>query len=264
MADSRHLAVIFQQFTGINAVLYYAPQIFGTFGFTSVTTELLATGVTGILQIIFTLPAVLFLDNFGRKTFLIVGAVGMCICHVIVAAIDGSFENSWSTHRSAGWASIAFIWLFAVNFAYSWGPVAWVLTQEIFPNSMRSRGVSIVASTNWMFNFIIGLTTRDMLASMKYGTYIFFAAFCGMGAVFVWLVVPETKNKTLEELDVYFGGDNNSIAVADRERMRRIEESLGILGVREVEDLRLGAGEKGVGASEHSETADETADEVKA
>jgi MFS family permease len=246
--------MIFQQFTGINAVLYYAPQIFATFGFTSVTTELLATGVTGILQIIFTLPAVLFLDNFGRKTFLIVGAIGMCICHVIVAAVDGSFEDSWSTHKSAGWVSIAFIWLFAVNFAYSWGPVAWVLTQEIFPNSMRSRGVSIVASTNWMFNFIIGLTTRDMLKSMKYGTYIFFAAFCGMGAAFVWLLVPETKNRTLEELDIYFGGDNNSIAVADRERMRRIEESLGIAGVENVEDLK--AGEKVVGGSEHSATAE--------
>jgi MFS family permease len=178
-----------------------------TFGFTSVTTDLLATGVTGIFQIVFTLLAVLFLDNFGRKTFLITGAIGMCICHVIVAVIDGSFETSWDTRRSAGWASIAFIWLFAVNFAYSWGPVAWVLTQEIFPNSMRSRGVSIVASTNWMFNFIICLTTRDMLDSMKYRTYIFFAAFCAGGAIFVWLVVPETKNKTLEELDVYFGGD---------------------------------------------------------
>ena len=142
--------MIFQQFTGINSVLYYAPQIFSTFGFTSVTTTLLATGVTGILQIISTLPAVLFLDKFGRKSFLITGAVGMCICHICVAAIDGSFENDWPAHRGAGWASIVFIWLFAVNFAYSWGPVAWVLTQEIFPNSMRSRGVAIVASTNWM------------------------------------------------------------------------------------------------------------------
>jgi MFS family permease len=220
--------MIFQQFTGINAVLYYAPQIFGTFGFTDVTTELLATGVTGILQIIFTLPAVLFLDNFGRKTFLIVGAVGMCICHVIVAAVDGSFEDSWTTHRSAGWASIAFIWLFAVNFAYSWGPVAWVLTQEIFPNSMRSRGVAIVASTNWMFNFVIGLSTRHMIDHMKYGTYIFFAAFCGGGAIFVWALVPETKNKTLEELDVYFGADGDAIAIKDRERMARIEQSLGL------------------------------------
>ncbi|TVY42320.1 MFS glucose transporter [Lachnellula subtilissima] len=240
--------MIFQQFTGINAVLYYAPQIFATFGFTSVTTELLATGVTGILQIIFTLPAVLFLDKFGRKSFLITGAVGMCICHVIVAALDGTFEDSWPTHTSAGWASIAFIWLFAVNFAYSWGPVTWVLTQEIFPNSMRSRGVAIVASTNWMFNFVIGLTTRDMLDSMKYGTYIFFAAFCAGGAIFVWLLVPETKNKTLEELDIYFGGDNNSIAVADKARMQRIEESLGLSGVQTVEDLKT---EKTIG---HEET----------
>jgi sugar porter (SP) family MFS transporter len=245
--------MIFQQFTGINAVLYYAPQIFGTFGFTSVTTELLATGVTGIFQIIFTLPAVFFLDNFGRKSFLITGAIGMAICHIMVAAIDGSFETSWATHRSAGWASIAFIWLFAVNFAYSWGPVAWVLTQEIFPNSMRSRGVSIVASTNWMFNFIIGLTTRDMLASMKFGTYIFFASFCVMGGLFVWLLVPETKNKTLEELDVYFGADVDGIAAKDRERMRNIEVRLGLAGVQGPEDLRFGEGREVEQTSEHTE-----------
>jgi sugar porter (SP) family MFS transporter len=246
--------MIFQQFTGINAVLYYAPQIFSGFGFTSVTTDLLATGVTGVLQIIFTLPAVLFLDSFGRKTFLICGAIGMCICHVIVAAIDGSFEDSWPTHTAAGWASIAFIWLFAVNFAYSWGPVAWVLTQEIFPNSMRSRGVSIVASTNWIFNFVIGLTTKDMLGSMKYGTYIFFAAFCGMGGVFVWLAVPETKNKTLEELDIYFGGDDEGIAAQDRERMRAIEQRLGLAGVRDLEDLKIGDAIREV---EHEEVATE-------
>lgn len=99
----------------------------------------------------------------------------MCVCHVIVAAIDGVYEDSWSTHKAEGWVSVAFIWLFAVNFAYSWGPVTWVLgmfphdlasigltsigltlltalclAQEIFPASVRSRGVSIVASTNWM------------------------------------------------------------------------------------------------------------------
>jgi MFS family permease len=249
--------MIFQQFTGINAVLYYAPQIFQGFGFTSVTTDLLATGVTGIFQILFTLPAVFFLDNFGRKTFLITGAVGMAICHILVAAIDGSFETSWPTHRSAGWASVAFIWLFAVNFAYSWGPVAWVLTQEIFPNSMRSRGVSIVASTNWMFNFIIGLTTRDMIDSMKFGTYIFFASFCAGGGLFVWLFVPETKNRTLEELDVYFGGDKTSIAAADRERMRRIEESLGLADVQNAEDLKVGVNVENVenqsGSEDHNE-----------
>jgi len=115
--------------------------------------------------------------------------------------------------------------------------VAWVLTQELFPNSVRSRGVAIVASTNWMFNFIIGLTTKDMLGSMKYGTYIFFAAFCAGGGLFVYFLVPETKDKTLEELDIYFGGTEESIAVKDRERMRRINERLGLVGVERPEDL---------------------------
>ena len=232
--------MIFQQFTGINAVLYYAPQIFESFGFSSVTTDLLATGVTGIFQIIFTLPAVFFLDRFGRKQFLIVGALGMGICHIVVASLDGKYQNSalvWIGTTSQGWACVAFIWLFAVNFAYSWGPVAWVLTQELFPNSMRSRGVAIVASTNWMFNFIIGLTTRDMLYSMRFGTYIFFASFCLGGGLFVWLLVPETKDKTLEELDVYFGGDDTSLAAADKARMQRINESLGLGGVELPEDL---------------------------
>ncbi|KAF3767942.1 putative sugar transporter [Cryphonectria parasitica EP155] len=231
--------MIFQQFTGINSVLYYAPQIFDSFGLTSTTVSLLATGVTGILQVIFTIPSVLYLDRFGRKTFLICGAIGMMVCHAIVAGVEGSFMSDWSAHGNAGWAAVAFVWLFAVNFAYSWGPVTWVLAQEIFPNSLRSKGVAITASTNWMFNFVIGLTTKDMLSTsgMSYGTYIFFACFCGMGAVFVWKCIPETKDKTLEELDVYFGGDDTTIAAEDKARMDRIYASLGLSGVERPEDL---------------------------
>ncbi|EAA59592.1 hypothetical protein AN7938.2 [Aspergillus nidulans FGSC A4] len=233
--------MICQQFTGINAVLYYAPQIFASFGFSSSKQTLLATGVTGILQIVFTMPAVLFLDKFGRKTFLIVGAAGMFCCHIVVATVEGLYEDDWALneglYKAQGWVAIAFIWLFAVNFAYSWGPVAWVLAQEIFPNSARSRGVSIVASTNWMFNFVIGLTTKDMLNSMKYGTYIFFAIFSALGGAFIWWFAPETKDKTLEELDIYFGGTQESITEADRARMARINEQLGLSGVEKVEDL---------------------------
>ncbi|KAL3471501.1 sugar transporter [Aspergillus californicus] len=233
--------MICQQFTGINAVLYYAPQIFASFGFSSSKQTLLATGVTGILQIIFTLPTVLYLDKFGRKTFLIVGAIGMFCCHIVVATVEGIYQDDWALneglYKGQGWVAIVFIWLFACNFAYSWGPVSWVLAQEIFPSSTRSRGVAIVASTNWMFNFIIGLTTKDMLDSMKYGTYIFFAIFSALGGFFVWRFAPETKDKTLEELDVYFGGGEDSIAEADRERMQRINEQLGLAGVHKVEDL---------------------------
>ena len=117
--------MIFQQFTGINAVLYYAPQIFSSFGFSSTKVTLLATGVTGILQILFTLPSVLYLDKFGRKTFLIVGAIGMFCCHIVVAIVEGLFKPKWDLDlgldKPQGWVAIVFIWLFAVNFAYSWG-----------------------------------------------------------------------------------------------------------------------------------------------
>ncbi|KAJ5280402.1 Major facilitator superfamily domain general substrate transporter [Penicillium angulare] len=235
-------SMVCQQFTGINAVLYYAPQIFKSFGFNSTKQTLLATGVTGILQIVFTLPSVLWLDKFGRKTFLIVGAIGMFLCHIVVATVEGLFKPKWDLNegldKGQGWVAIVFIWLFAVNFAYSWGPVTWVLAQEIFPNSQRSRGVAIVASTNWMFNFIIGLTTKDMLNNMKYGTYIFFAIFSGIGGLFIWWFAPETKDKTLEELDIFFGGTDATIAAADRQRMERIYETLGLAGVDRVEDLK--------------------------
>lgn len=77
-----------------------------------------------------------------------------------------------------------------------------------------------------------------MLDSMKFGTYIFFAFFSGMGGVFVWLLVPETKDKTLEELDVYFGGDQSSVAAADAERMQRINERLGLSGIEDADQLR--------------------------
>lgn len=81
--------------------------------------------MTGILQIIFTLPAVLYLDKFGRKTFLIVGSIGMFLCHIVVAIVEGLFEDKWNLNeglaKPQGWVAITFIWLFAINFAYSWG-----------------------------------------------------------------------------------------------------------------------------------------------
>lgn len=91
--------------------------------------------------------------------------------------------------------------------------------------------------TYFRFNFVIGLTTKDMLGSMKYGTYIFFAFFSGCGGLFIWWFVPETKNKTLEELDVYFGGSQDSLATKDKERMQNIQERLGLAGIESVDDV---------------------------
>jgi MFS family permease len=87
--------------------------------------------VTGILQIIFTFPSVLFLDKFGRKTFLMIGAAGMFLCHIIVAIVEGIYKPKWDLNEGLaqpqGWVAIAFIWLFAVNFAYSWGTLSLII-----------------------------------------------------------------------------------------------------------------------------------------
>jgi len=116
------VTMFFQQWTGINAVLYYAPQIFGALGLSSKTTSLLATGVVGIAMFLATIPAILYIDKIGRKPTLALGAVAMGVCHIIIAIIFAINENQWPTHKAAGWAAIAMVWLFVVHFGWSWGP----------------------------------------------------------------------------------------------------------------------------------------------
>ncbi|KAF8534861.1 general substrate transporter [Trichophaea hybrida] len=215
----------FQQFSGINAIIYYAPTIFDSLGLNASTTSLLATGVIGIVNVVFTVPAILFLDILGRRKVLICGAIGMCISHIVVAAVIGRYGDSFVTHTGAGWAGVVFIYIFIANFAYSWGPVGWVLPSEIMPISVRSKAMSISTSANWFCNFVIGRATPSMIRNIKYGTYIFFAVFCFLAVLWVYFFVPETKNKTLEEMDAVFK-DNSS--TEDAERMHRINREVGL------------------------------------
>lgn len=85
------------------------------------TTSLLATGVVGIFEFVFTIPAVLWVDKFGRKSILIAGGIGMAACHFIVAGIIGSYSGDWIDHKAGGWVAVVFVWIFMMNFAYSWG-----------------------------------------------------------------------------------------------------------------------------------------------
>ncbi|KAK8185495.1 general substrate transporter [Phyllosticta paracitricarpa] len=220
------VTMFFQQWTGINAILYYAPQIFNKLGMSSNSVSLLATGVVGIVMFLATIPAVMYVDKLGRRPVLIVGAIGMATCHIIIAVIVAKNQDDWPSHRAAGWAAVAMVWLFVVHFGYSWGPCAWILIAEIWPLSNRPYGIALGASSNWMNNFIIGQITPDMLNGITYGTYIFFGLLTFGGAAFIYFVVPETKELTLEEMDILFGSEGT--AQADKERMKEVNRQVGL------------------------------------
>ncbi|KAL2845479.1 general substrate transporter [Aspergillus pseudoustus] len=215
--------MFFQQFMGCNAIIYYAPTIFGQLGLDGNTTSLLATGVYGIVNCLSTLPALFFIDKVGRRVLLMAGATGTCISLVIVGGIVGAYGSSLVDHKSAGWAGIAFIYIYDVNFSYSFAPIGWVLPSEIFNLSIRSKAISITTSATWMCNFVIGLVTPDMLESITWGTYIFFAAFCLLALAFTFFYIPETRGKTLEDMDLIFG---DTAAHEEKKRIKHIEAQL--------------------------------------
>lgn len=225
MDRTRTASLTAKQFMGCNAMIYYAPTIFGQLGLSGNTTSLLATGVYGIVNTLSTLPAVFLIDKVGRRPLLMCGALGTFVSLVIVGAIIGAYGSDLPSHQSAAWTGIAFIYIYDVNFSYSFAPIGWVLPSEIFNLGNRSKAMAITTSTTWMCNFIIGLVTPDMLETIGWGTYIFFAAFCLLALAFTYFFVPETKGKSLEDMDVAFG---DTAAHAEKTRLFNIAATLGL------------------------------------
>ncbi|KAL4769114.1 general substrate transporter [Aspergillus nidulans var. acristatus] len=198
------LVMFFQQWSGIDAILYYASNVFQDLGLTGGTTALLATGVTGVVFLVFTLPGMLLIDKAGRKPMLIAGSVAMWIFMVIVAILVAQFRHDWPGHPVAGWVAVVCVWLYVGAFGATWGPVSWTLVSEIFPLSIRSKGAAFGASSNWLNNFAVAFYTPDMFDMWAFGTYIWFAGFLTVGIFWVWFFLPETKGTTLEEMDQVF------------------------------------------------------------
>ncbi|KAK7919964.1 hypothetical protein PG985_007986 [Apiospora marii] len=234
--------MFFQQFIGCNAIIYYAPQIFSQLGLSGGTTGLLATGVYGIVNTLSTLPALFLIDKVGRRPLLMCGAAGTCFSLVIVGGILGGYGASLPSHPAAGWAGVAFVYIYDVNFSYSFAPIGWVLPSEIFNLGNRSKAMAVTTSTTWMCNFVIGLVTPGMLDRLGWGTYVFFAAFALLALVFTYFVIPETRGKSLEDMDAVFGD-----AAAHEEKARLFEMAArvglvqGLPEEEKVEGARVGA-----------------------
>lgn len=185
------LLSFFQQAIGINVVLYYAPRIFEDLG-ASGNASMIQTVVMGIVNIIFTLVAILTVDRFGRKPLLIIGSVGMMVGMMALAVF--SFMDM------IGIGALVFIIIYTASFMMSWGPICWVLISEIFPNTIRSQAVAIAVAAQWISNFLVSSTFPLLSEWSVGGTYAIYAIMSLLSAVFVWKFVPETKGRSLEEM----------------------------------------------------------------
>ncbi|KAK3181815.1 hypothetical protein K4F52_006882 [Lecanicillium sp. MT-2017a] len=224
------LIMFWQQWSGIDAIIYYATNIFQSLGLTGGTTALLATGVTGVVFLVSTVPAMFVIDKVGRKPMLLVGSVVMGVSMVIVGIIVAKFRHDWPSHVAAGWTAVALIWVYIAGFGATWGPVSWTLVSEIFPLSIRAKGSSIGASSNWINNFAIAFFVPPMLEAWAWGTYIFFAVFLTAGIFWVWFCLPETKNASLEEMDRVFKSHTGE---RDALLMREAQEEVGLTALVE-------------------------------
>jgi len=190
---------ILQQLTGINAILYYAPEIFKSLG-SSTDVSLLETSILGVVNLIFTLLAIRLVDRMGRKPLLYIGSIGMTIALAAVGLfIYFDAVGNWV---------LPFLLLFMASFSISWGPIVWVLLSEIFPNKIRSLALAISVFIQWVANFVVtqvfpSLVENQWLKTHFNGAFPFylFSVICLFSLFFVWKKVPETKNKTLEQMD---------------------------------------------------------------
>ncbi|KAF7556205.1 hypothetical protein G7Z17_g1607 [Cylindrodendrum hubeiense] len=212
--------MFFQQFLGINALIYYSPTLFGTMGLDR-EMQLIMSGVLNIVQLLGVVTSLGTPDRFGRKSTLLFGSVFTFIPLLIISVTVGLFSKTWETHTAEGWASVALLLFYIFVFGASWAPVPWAMPSEIFPSSLRAKGVAISTCSNWINNFIIGLITPPLVQKTGFVAYVFFAAFCVLSFAWVWFFIPETTGKTLEEMDEVFNDRSGVEDVAKKERVLR-------------------------------------------
>ncbi len=186
------LLSVFQQFVGINVALYYAPRIFESMG-AAKDASMMQTIIMGFVNVVFTAVAIVTVDKWGRKPLLMTGSIGMAVGMFAISAL--AFNNI------IGISTLVFIIIYTASFMMSWGPICWVLISEIFPNKIRGQAVAIAVAFQWFANYLISSTYPAMMELSPAMTYGFYGTMSILSAIFVWKMVPETKGKSLEEME---------------------------------------------------------------
>jgi MFS transporter, SP family, sugar:H+ symporter len=194
----------FQQFVGINVIFYFGEILWKAVGATE-QWALRINVLTGLVNILATIPAMVLVDRVGRKPLLLVGSVGMTLTlgamAIVFATAGVGPEGKPLLSHTAAVVGLTAANLYIVAFAVSWGPVMWVLLGEMFPNQMRGAGLALSGATNWVANFTVTVTFLPLLTVLGLGgSYAIYAAAAAISLPFVWLTVRETKGKTLEQM----------------------------------------------------------------
>ena len=187
---------VFQQVTGINTVIYFAPTIFQAAGLSSASASILATAGVGAVNVAMTLVAIRLVDRVGRRILLLVGLAGMAASLVV---LGGAFL--FGAGGALGWITAASLTAYVGFFAVGLGPVFWLLISEIFPTAARGRCMSLATVANWGVNLVVALTFLDLVDGVgRPATFFLYAAFTALAFVFTLRLVPETKGRGLEDM----------------------------------------------------------------
>ncbi|KAG6336081.1 hypothetical protein ID866_3007 [Astraeus odoratus] len=217
---------VFQQWSGQNSVGYYAPQIFSSIGYMGTKASLLASGIYGIMKVLATMAFIFFaVETLGRKLSLFISAIGMGVMFFIVGAILKVYPvNDVSPGQQPSQASqamAAMLYVYVCFYSLGVGPLPWVYVSDIFPTRTRHYGLAVASGTQWLFNFVVSKVTPTLIADLGYKLFFMFAVIdiCGI-ATFATLI-PETKGRSLEEMDIIFGAVSNETRKAFIERQER-------------------------------------------
>ncbi|KAG9311678.1 general substrate transporter [Chiua virens] len=237
---------MWSQLSGMNVMMYYIIYVFEGAGLTGRRGNLIADSVQYVLNVAFTVPAIIYIDRWGRRPLLIIGAtlMGFFLCLVgglqgrygAWGSVEGSNSPVWviTGHPAVTKAIIMCSYLCVCSFAITIGPVSWTYPAEIFPMKVRAKAVSLATATNWIFNFALAFAVPPGLSTIAWKTYFVFATFNFTAAIHFLLCFPETAQRSLEEIEEVFAqGHGFSAWSISRDVGRRNLEDVGRRAVDE-------------------------------
>jgi len=243
---------MWSQLSGVNLMMYYVIYVFQGAGLTPRRGNLIADSVQYVLNVAFTVPAILYIDKWGRRPMLLIGTFLMALFLFVVGGLQGHFgrwgivdhERVWRIdgHGGITRAVIVCSYLFVCTFAITMGPVSWTYPAEIFPMRVRAKAISLSTASNWLFNFALAWAVPPGLSTIAYKTYFMFGTFNIAAFIHIFFMFPETAGRTLEEVEEIFAQGNTFTAwKVDRSVGRRtFEQAMGLRNHLESENPHLG------------------------